>query len=159
MQGELSKATSELEEVLRRNSNRFDVYMLLGPLYERQERYEAALRTYERLERQVHRDSELAPTQLPAPIFAAMARLHLLLENVEEAKRYAQKGVATDANSWRSYYILGNVYAAMNQLQKQVEHYTNALKAIDAASLQSPDATDLHSVREQIQNELEQLKK
>ena len=159
MQGELSKATSELEEVLRRNSNRFDVYMLLGPLYERQERYEAALRTYERLERQVHRDSELAPTQLPAPIFAAMARLHLLLENVEEAKRYAQKGVATDANSWRSYYILGNVYAAMNQLQKQVEHYTNALKAIDAASLRSPDATDLHSVREQIQNELEQLKK
>ena len=159
MQGELSKATSELEEVLRRNSNRFDVYMLLGPLYERQERYEAALRTYERLERQVHRDSELAPTQLPAPIFAAMARLHLLLENVDEAKRYAQKGVATDANSWRSYYILGNVYAAMNQLQKQVEHYTNALKAIDAASLRSPDATDLHSVREQIQNELEQLKK
>lgn len=149
MQGELSKATNELEEVLRRTPNRFDVYMLLGPLYERQERYEAALRTYERLEGQ--------ETDLPAPIFAAMARLHLLLENVDEAKRYAQKGVATDANSWRSYYILGNVYAAMNQLQKQAEHYTNALKAIDAAIHLAPNATDLHSVREQIQNELEQL--
>lgn len=158
MQGELTKATSELEQVLRHNPYRFDVYMLLGPLYERQERYEAALRTYERLEQQVHREAEIAPTQLPAPIFAAMARLHLLLENVEAAKRYAQKGVATDANAWRSYYILGNVYAAMNQPQKQMEHYENALKAIDAASRLSPEATDLHNAREQIQNELEQLK-
>lgn len=150
MQGELTKATSELEEVLRRNPNRFDVYMLLGPLYERQERYEAALRTYERLEQR--------ETDLPAPIFAAMARLHLLLGNINEAKRYAQKGVATDANAWRSYYILGNVYAAMNQPQKQQEHYANALKAIDATIRLAPDAADLHSIKEQIQNELEQLK-
>ena len=115
MQGELGKATKELEEFLRRDPNRFDIYLLLGPLYERQERYREALRTYERLERQ---EKNLL---LPAPIFAAMAQLHLQLDNLEESEKYGKKGLAADANSWRSYYILGNIYAAMNQPRKQIE--------------------------------------
>lgn len=153
MQGELGKATRELEELLRLDPKRFEVYLLLGPLYERQERYKDALRTYERLERQE------TTTRLPAPIFAAMAGLHLQLENVKEAERYGKKGIAADANSWRSYYILGNVYAAMNQPQKQIESYSNALEAIDAIARVSADPSDLLRAKEQIQNELEQLRK
>ena len=153
MQGELGKATRELEELLRLDPKRFEVYLLLGPLYERQERYKDALRTYERLERQE------TTTRLPAPIFAAMAGLHLQLENVKEAERYGKKGIAADANSWRSYYILGNVYAAMNQPQKQIESYSNALEAIDEIARVSADPSDLLSAKEQIQNELEQLRK
>ena len=153
MQGELGKATRELEELLRLDPKRFEVYLLLGPLYERQERYKDALRTYERLERQE------TTTQLPAPIFAAMAGLHLQLENLKEAERYGKKGIAANANSWRSYYILGNVYAAMNQPQKQIESYSNALEAIDEIARVSADPSDLLSAKEQIQNELEQLKK
>ena len=153
MQGELGKATRELEEFLRRDPSRSDIYLLLGPLYERQERYREALRTYERLERQEK------TLQLPAPIFAAMAQLHLQLENLEEAEKYAKKGIAVNANSWRSYFILGNVYAAMNQPQKQIEHYDNALKALDQIIQVSTDTADLQRAKQQIQNELEQLKK
>ena len=153
MQGELGKATRELEELLRLDPKRFEVYLLLGPLYERQERYQDALRTYERLERQE------TTTQLPAPIFAAMAGLHLQLGNLKEAERYGKKGIATDANSWRSHYILGNVYAAMNQPQKQITSYSNALEAIDEIARVSADPSDLLSAKEQIQNELEQLRK
>ena len=153
MQGELGKATRELEEFLRHDPSRFDIYLLLGPLYERQERYREALRTYERLERQEK------TSQLPAPIFAAMAQLHLQLGNLEEAEKYGKKGIAVDATSWRSYYILGNVYAAMNQPQKQIQHYDNALTALDQIIKLSADPGDLQSVKEQIQNELEQLKK
>ena len=83
----LGKAASELEEFLRHEPSRSDVYLILGPLYERQERYTEALRTYQRLERQEK------TLELPAPIFAAMARLHLILENVEEAEKYGQKGI------------------------------------------------------------------
>ena len=153
MQGELGKAAMELEELLRRDPKRFEVYLLLGPLYERQERYKDALRTYERLER-------LETTlQLPAPIFAAMAGLHLQLENITEAEKYGKKGIAADVNSWRSYYVLGNVYAAMNQMEKQIDAYNNALKAIDEVIRVTTDSSDLLSAREQIQNELEQLKR
>ena len=153
MQGELGKATRELEEFLRRDPSRSDIYLLLGPLYERQERYREALRTYERLERQEK------TSQLPAPIFAAMAQLHLQLENLEEAEKYGMKGVAADANSWLSYYILANVYGAMNQPPKQIEHYDNTLKALDRIIQVSTDTTDLQSAKQQIQNELDQLKK
>ena len=153
MQGELGKATRELEEFLRRDPSRSDIYLLLGPLYERQERYREALRTYERLERQEK------TSQLPAPIFAAMAQLHLQLENLEEAEKYGMKGVAADANSWLSYYILANVYGAMNQPPKQMEHYDNTLKALDRIIQVSTDTTDLQSAKQQIQNELDQLKK
>ncbi|MDE0009550.1 MAG: fused MFS/spermidine synthase [Candidatus Poribacteria bacterium] len=152
MQGELGKATRELEEFLRRDPSRSDIYLLLGPLYERQERYREALRTYERLERQE------TTLQLPAPIFAAMAQLHLQLENLEEAEKYGKKGIAADANSWRSHYILGNVYAAMNQPQKQIQHYDNALKVLEQIIQISTDSADLQSAKQQIQNELEQLK-
>ena len=152
MQGELGKAARELEELLRRDPKRFEVYLLLGPLYERQERYKDALRTYERLERQE------TTSQLPAPIFAAMAGLHLQLENLKDAERYGKKGIATDANSWRSHYVLGNVYAAMNQPQKQIAAYDNALEAIDEVLRVTTDPSDLLSAKEQIQNELEQLR-
>ena len=151
MQGELGKAARELEEFLRHDPKRFDVYLLLGPLYEDQDRYREALRTYERLERQ--------DPNLPAPIFAAMARLHLQLENVKEAEKYGEKGITVDANSWRSHYTLGNVYAAMNQPQKRIESYGNALKALDEVIRIVEDPGDLQSAREQIQNELEQLRK
>ena len=152
MQGELGKAARELEELLRRDPKRFEVYLLLGPLYERQERYKDALRTYERLERQD------TTSQLPAPIFAAMAGLHLQLENLKDAERYGKKGIAADANSWRSHYVLGNVYAAMNQPQKQIASYGNALEAIDEVLRVTTDPSDLLSAKEQIQNELEQLR-
>ena len=153
MQGELGKAARELEELLRLDPKRFEVYLLLGPLYERQERYKDALRTYERLERQE------TTSQLPAPIFAAMAGLHLQLENLKEAERYGKKGIATDIHSWRSHYILGNVYAAMNQQQKQIESYGNALEALDEIVRVTADPSDLLRAKEQIQNELEELRK
>ena len=153
MQGELGKATRELEALLRRDPKRFEVYLLLGPLYERQERYQDALRTYERLERQA------TTSQLPAPIFAAMAGLHLQLENLKEAERYGKKGIATDANSWRSHYILGNVYAAMNQPRKQIASYDTALKVLDGIIRVTTDPSELLRAREQIQNELERLRK
>ena len=149
---ELGKAAKELEEFLRRDPSRSDVYLILGPLYERQERYKEALRTYQRLERQEE------TLQLPAPILAAMARLHLILENVDEAEKYGQKGIAADPNSWRSHYVLGNVYATMNQPQKQIEYYNNALKALDELIRVASDPNDL-LVREQIQKELEELRK
>jgi spermidine synthase len=150
-QGELEKASTELEEFLRHQPSRSDVYFILGPIYERQKRYKDALRTYERVEQRT--------PDLPALIFAAMAQLHLQLENVKEAERYGKKGIAADVNSWRSHYILGNVYAAMNQPQKQIEYYGNALRALDEIVRVSTDPSDLLSVREQIQNELEQLRK
>ncbi len=150
MQGELGKATRELEEFLRGDPSRSDVYLLLGPLYERQERYREALRTYERLEQQEPR--------LPAPIFAAMAQLHLQLGNLDESEKYAKKGIAVDASSWRSYLTLGNVYAAMDQPQKQIENYNNALRALDKKILNAPEPDALKSAKQQIQNELEQLK-
>ena len=149
---ELGKAANELEEFLRRDPNRSDVYLILGPLYERQERYKEALRTYQRLERQEK------TLQLPAPILAAMARLHLILENVDEAEKYGQKGITADPNSWRSHYVLGNVYATMNQPQKQIEYYNNALRALDEIIRVASDPNDL-LVREQIQKELEELRK
>ena len=151
MRGELAKAASEFEVVLQREPNRVDVYLLLGPLYEEQERYAEALRTYQRLEQQ--------EPQLPAPIFAAIAQLQLILEHLDEAERYGQKGIAADANSWRSHYILANVYGEMNQPQKQRRHYENALAAIDAALRLEPDNTELPLAREHIQKEFDQIEK
>ncbi|MCE2400970.1 fused MFS/spermidine synthase [Candidatus Poribacteria bacterium] len=148
---ELAKASTELEKLLKRDPSRSEVYPILGALYERQERYKEALRTYERWEQR--------EPDLPEIIFAAMARLHLVLNNLDEAKKYAQKGVDADENAWRSFYILGNVYAAMNQPQKQQEYFTTALKNIDRAIPYTSDLTNLQFAKQQIQNELKEIQK
>ena len=153
-QGELSKAARELEEFLRHEPSRSDIYLILGPLYQRQGRYKEALRTYKRLEQQ--------ESELPIPILAAMSQLHLILEDTDEAEKYGQKAVAVDPNSWRAHYFLGNVYAATDQQQKQIEHYDYALNALDEIIQNTPNSSDLQNLqseREQIQNELEKLKK
>ncbi|RKU09595.1 hypothetical protein C6503_20800 [Candidatus Poribacteria bacterium] len=153
-QGELGKASSELEEFLRHEPSRSDVYLILGPLYQRQGRYKEALRTYKRLEQQ--------EPELPIPILAAMSQLHLILEDTDEAEKYGQKAIAADPNSWRAHYFLGNVYAATDQQQKQIEHYDYALNALDKIIQNTPNSSDLQNLqieREQIQNELEKLKK
>ena len=155
----LKEAASEFEEVLKRSPNRLEVYMLLGPIYEIQGQDEEALHTYERLER-------LDP-DLPAPIFEAMAEVHLRVgNNVDAAKKYALKGIkkgeTTGQPSWRSHLTLGKVYAILNQPQKQREHYTNALKILDEAISRTADNNVLGELREnrqQIQTELEQLEK
>ncbi len=151
MQGELVKATNELEEVLRRAPDRFDAYMLLGPLYERQERYQDALRTYQRLEQQ--------DENLPGPIFAAMAQLHLILKNLDEAERYGQKGISVDANSWRSHYILAIIDDRRNRPQQQRQHYVDALEALELAIRLAPTEQDLQRARKQIQKELADIGK
>ena len=153
-QGELAKASSELETFLRHEPSRSDVYLILGPLYQRQGRYKEALRTYKRLEQQ--------EPELPAPILAAMSQLHLILEDTEAAEKYGQKAIAVDPNSWRAHYFLGNVYAATDQRQKQIRHYDYALNALNKIIQNTPNASDLQFLqreREQIQNELEQLRK
>lgn len=148
---ELAKASKEFEEYLRHNPSSVEVYFILGPIYQRQEKHKEALRTYQRLEQQ--------DPNLPAPIFAAMAELHWKLENVEAAKRYAQKGLDTDRNSWRSHHVLGKVYHSMNQPDKLLEHYSNALKIIEAEITLTSDPSNLLSYKQEIQNELDQIKK
>ena len=153
-QGKLAKASSELEEFLRHEPSRSDVYLILGPLYQRQGHYEEALRTYKRLEQQ--------EPELPMPILAAMSQLHLILEDTDEAEKYGQKAIAADPNAWRAHYFLGNVYAATDQQQKQIAHYEDALNVLDEIIQNTPNSSDLQNLqseREQIQNELDTLKK
>ena len=151
LQGKLKLASDELEKLLKRAPNRIDVYVILGQLYEDQERYREALRTYRRLEN--------IDENLPAPIFAAMASLHLESQNIDEAKRYADKAIKVDPNSWQSQYILGKVYQALNQSDKQQIHYTLALKLIDEEISHASDSSNLLSFKELIQEEINEIEK
>ncbi len=148
---ELEKASNELEKILRQDPSLLHIYVLLGPIYQRQNKHQEALRTYQRFEQQ--------DPNLPAPIFAAMAELNFTLNNIDEAKRYAQKGLDTDKNSWRSHHVLGKVYHSLNQPNKLYEHYENAISIIDAAIPYTSDPSNLLSYKEEIQNELDQIQK
>ena len=153
MQGELGKAATELEELLRRDPKRSEVYFLLGALYERQGRYKDALRIYQRLERQEQ------DQPLPVLLFEVTAQVHFELENLKEAEKYGQRAIAVDPNSFRAHYILANVYGEMNQTEKQIEHYESVLKALNEHIRTASDPSDLQSAKEEIESELEKLKK
>ncbi len=147
LQGKIEKAITEFEKSLKLDPKRSEIYMLLGPLYEHKDQFKEALRTYQRYEQ--------IETNLPAPIYAAMAGVHLQLQNIEEAKNYATKGIQTDNNSWRSHYLLGRAYSELNDQKKQLEHYQEAVKIIDKMIERSPpDVVDLLNNRNFIQNEI-----
>ena len=153
LQGKIEEAITAFEKSLQLQPKRFDIYMLLGPLYEHKDRYREALRTYQRYE-------QIEPN-LPATIYEAMAGVHLQLKNFEEAKDYATRGIQTDRNSWRSHYLLGRVYSEQNDEKKQLEHYQESVKIIDRIIELSPvfelsrsDVDVLLSNRNIIQNEI-----
>ncbi len=147
-QGKIEKAITEFEKTLKLDPKRTEIYMLLGALYEHKDQFKEALRTYQRYEQ--------IETNLPAPIYAAMAGVHLQLKNFAEAKNYATKGIQTDRNSWRSHYLLGRAYNEQNDQKKQLEHYQEAVKIIDRMIERSPPdvVADLLSNRNFIQNEI-----
>ena len=147
MQGKIEKAITEFEKSLKLDPKRFEIYMILGPLYERKDQYRDALRIYERYEQ--------LETNLPAPIYSAIAGVHLQLKNVEKAKNYAIKGVQTDRDSWRSHYLLGRAYSELNEPKRQLEHYQKAVKIIDKFIERSPPGIgELLNNLEIIQNEI-----
>ena len=102
------------------NPNRPEVYVLLGPIYERQERYDEALQTYQRL--------EALDANLPAPIFAVMASIYYYKKMTANAIEYAQKALTADRNSWRAHYLLGSNHADANDLKKAMDSYQEAIK-------------------------------
>ena len=121
LQGELAKAAGAFEEVLKYEPNRLEIYSLLGPIYERQERYDEALRTYQRLE-------ELDPN-LPAIIFGAMASIyHFHKKMLPEALKYAQKALAVDPNSWRVHNLLGVIYTDKKEFGGAVDAFKAAMR-------------------------------
>ena len=91
-----------------------------------------------------------------------MARLHLILENVDEAEKYGQKGIAADPqfmafplHSWTRIH-------RYESTAKQIAHFDNALNALDEIIQNTPNSSDLQNLqseREHIQNELDKLKK
>jgi spermidine synthase len=120
-QGKLVEATEALEEALKYAPARPDLYVLLGPIYERQERYDEALRTYQRFEK-------LDPNP-PSIIFTAMASIyHFHKKMLPEALKYAQKALRADPNSWRVHDLLGNIYADRNEVKKAIDSFKQAMK-------------------------------
>ncbi|RKU10689.1 hypothetical protein C6502_10705 [Candidatus Poribacteria bacterium] len=131
LQGELAKSADAFEEALKYAPDRLELYSLLGPIYERQERYDEALRTYQRLEK-------LDPN-LPAIIFGAMASIyHFHKRLLPEALQYAQKALEADANSWRVHNLLGVIYTDKKE-------FGQAINAFKAAMQLAPNEPMSHS--------------
>ena len=121
LQGELAKSADAFEEALKYAPDRLELYSLLGPIYERQERYDEALHTYHRLER-------LDPN-LPAIIFGAMASIyHFHKRMLPEALQYAQKALAADASSWRVHNLLGVIYTDKKEFEQAIDAFKAAMR-------------------------------
>ena len=121
LQGELAKSAAAFEEALKYDPSRLELYSLLGPIYERQERYDDALRTYLRLE-------QLEPN-LPAIIFGAMASIyHFHKKMLPEALQYAQKALAADADSWRVHNLLGVIYTDKKEFAQAIDAFKAAMR-------------------------------
>ena len=117
----MAKSAAAFEEALKYDPSRLELYSLLGPIYERQERYDEALRTYQRLEQ--------LDSNLPAIIFGAMASIyHFHKKMLPEALRYAQKALEVDANSWRVHNLLGVIYTDMKEFEQATDAFRAAMR-------------------------------
>lgn len=140
LQGELAKSANAFEEALKYEPNRLELYSLLGPIYERQERYDEALRTYQRLE-------QLDPN-LPAIVFGAMASIyHFHKKMFPEALKYAQKALAVDADSWRVHNLLGNIYRDKREFSRAVDAFNGAMRLAPNEPMPHSDLAKLYLVQ------------
>lgn len=137
LQGELAKSADAFEEALKYAPDRLELYSLLGPIYERQERYDEALRTYHRLEK-------LDPN-LPAIIFGAMASIyHFHKRMLPEALQYAQKALAADANSWRVHNLLGVIYTDKKEFEQAIDAFKAAMRLAPTEPMSHSDLAKVY---------------
>lgn len=150
LQGELAKAAAAFEEVLTYQPNRLEIYSLLGPIYERQERYDDALHTYQRLEK-------LDPN-LPAIIFGAMASIyHFHKKMLPEALTYAQKALAIDPNSWRVHNLLGVIYTDKKEFGGAIDAFKAAIRLAPNEPMAHSDLAKVHLAQGRYDEALESV--
>jgi predicted NodU family carbamoyl transferase len=85
----------------------------LGPLYERQEKIDRALGTYERLEK--------IADELPPEILAVMASIYHMKGLDDKAIKYAENAFASAPDSWKVNHLLGTIHLD----QKHIDHQSN----------------------------------
>ena len=129
-----------MEQALKLAPNRIDFYIFLGPLYERLERFDQALRTYKRM--------ESVEADLPAEIFAVIASLYQSIKKTDLAVEYAQKSITKNPDSWHANYVLAELYSDQAK-------YVQAKEAIERAIIAMPDNLDLRQLRAEILEKLE----
>ena len=139
-QGKLDESAKTMEQALKLAPNRIDFYIFLGPLYERLERFDQALRTYKRM--------ESVEADLPAEIFAVIASLYQSIKQTDLAVEYAQKSIAKNPDSWHANYVLAELYSDQAK-------YVLAKEAIERAIIAMPDNLDLRQLRAEILEKLE----
>ena len=145
-QGNLREAAKALETAIG-YAPRFEFFILLGPIYERQERFDEALRTYQRL--------EALDSTLPVPILLAMASIYHRMDAANEALSYAKKALQTDKDSWRGHYLLGSIYSERGQYEKAVQSYVGAIEKAPTEPLPHISLTQLYLTRGQFDSALD----
>ena len=105
-------------------------------MYERQERFDEALRTYQRLEK--------VDSKLPVPILQAIAFIQHQKNEHNDALQYAKRALEADATSWRTHYLLGSIYAAKDQVQRAIQSYRRSIELAPNEPIPHTDLAELY---------------
>lgn len=117
-QEQFAQAISLLNEVIDENSGAFEAYLLRGDCFQKEEKFVAALQSYEKAD---------ALNSKSALLNANQGAAFLNLKQFEEANKKLKKALKLDPDLPEAHYFMGNLLYFDYRTQAAVRHYSKAI--------------------------------
>jgi len=117
--GEYRKALAMVEEIISSGENSFDAFLLQGNCFQKEEKFVAAIQSYQRAE-----SLKTGSALLNANYGAAF----LNLNQFEEAQNRLKTALKFDANLPEAHYFMGNLDYFKFKTSSALKHYSKAIQ-------------------------------
>jgi tetratricopeptide (TPR) repeat protein len=116
---EYARAVSVLNRLIEENEDDFDAYLLRGNCFQKEEKFVAALQSYEKAEKLNSKSAILNANHGAA---------FMNLNQFEKADKKLKKALKLDPNLPEAHYFMGNLLYFDYRTQAAIRHYSQAIK-------------------------------
>ncbi len=146
-EGKYREALALLDKIIDSSSENFEALLIKGDCLQKDERYVAAVQTYQKAEK-LNDNS--------APLNTNHGAAYLNLDQTEEARKLLKKALKIDPNYPEAHYFMGNLYFLEFSVSNALRHYNEALKLKpefrDALYMRAAAHTELGKYREALRD-------
>jgi len=117
--GRYTDAVATLDRIIEDDSNSFDIWLIKGDCFQKEEKFVAAIQAYEKAEKR-NRESALLLTHHGAAF--------INLEQYSEATKKISKALKIDPNLAEAHYFMGNLQYFDFNINAAIKSYDEALR-------------------------------
>lgn len=128
--GAEQRSIAELKTALKLNDSHQGALILLGDIYMEQDNYKDAIPLYEKVVELNPVDRMLFPSRQIEGAYYQLGAAYLKTKNFSDAAMTLENTLLIDGSDADAWYLLGNTYQELGEVEKAVECYKKAVRYV-----------------------------